>query len=367
MTDAPAPRPALSRVLSVLFRAMDPVRRRLPTRITRTTAALAWATLISNIGIILTGGAVRLTDSGLGCPEWPRCTPESWVSTPEMGMHGAIEFGNRLLTYVLIAISVAMFLALVRLGSSHRALLVRSVIIGFGIPAQGVIGGITVWTDLNPWVVALHFIVSASLVMVAAQLLLRIRLERRAAARTTPSGHLAGGEGAPLVDGGVDRVSTAMADVVLASTWVAVFLGTVVTGTGPHAGDPNSPRHGFDADLVTRLHVVPVYVLCFAALALLVRQFSLQTSRAQRAAAWWLITAILAQGTIGYWQHWTGLPILLVWFHMLGSALLVVAATVVFDRYRAQYRTRGLGQVPAGHDHEAAASAVGGDAPGPPG
>lgn len=313
---------------------IDPIRRRLPTRITRTTAALAWATLISNIGIILTGGAVRLTDSGLGCPEWPRCTPDSWVSTPEMGVHGAIEFGNRMLTYVLIAISVAMFLSVVRLAQTHRPLVIRTVIIGFGIPLQGIIGGITVWTNLNPWVVALHFIASAGLVMVATQLLIRIRLERRGQRQDEAPG-------APLVDGQTDRVSTSMADVILFSTWVAVFLGTVVTGTGPHAGDPNSPRHGFDADLVTRMHVVPVYILCFAAVALLVRQFSLRTSSAQRHAAWWLILAILAQGAIGYWQHWTGLPLLLVWFHMLGSALLMVAATIVFDRYRAQYRTRG--------------------------
>ncbi|WP_300343197.1 COX15/CtaA family protein [Nesterenkonia sp.] len=304
---------------------------RLPTRITRTTLALAWATLLSNIAIILTGGAVRLTDSGLGCPEWPRCTAESWVSTPEMGIHGAIEFGNRLLTYVLIAISVAMFLAVVRLWETHRALVVRTLIIGFGIPMQGVIGGFTVWTDLNPWVVALHFIVSSGLVMVATQLLGRIRLEL----------HHQGRVGQPLVDGQRDGLTAGLAAIQLAAAWAAVVIGTKVTGTGPHAGDPGAPRHAFDPELVTRLHVVPVYILCAAAVVILLRQRRLSASPGQRRAAWFLLGVILFQGLIGYWQHLTGLPIALVWLHMLGSAAVIAAATAVFDRYRAAYRTRG--------------------------
>ncbi|WP_258933173.1 COX15/CtaA family protein [Nesterenkonia pannonica] len=135
--------------------------------ITRWTLWFAWASLIANIGIILTGGAVRLTDSGLGCPEWPLCTEDSLVSTPEMGIHGAIEFGNRLLTYVLVIIAAAMLLSVIRLRRTHRPLTVMSAIIVAGIPIQAIIGGITVWTNLNPWVVALHFIVSAGLVMVA--------------------------------------------------------------------------------------------------------------------------------------------------------------------------------------------------------
>lgn len=305
---------------------------KLPARITGLTHALAWATLISNIGIIITGGAVRLTASGLGCPEWPRCTADSWVSTPEMGIHGIIEFGNRLLTYVLIAISVAMFLSVVRLVRTHRPLVVYSVIIGFGIPLQGVIGGITVWTNLNPWVVGLHFILSAGLVMTATMLLSRVRLELK---------HQ-GAFGQPLMDGARDSVTFSLAPIILGAAWAAVVIGTVVTGTGPHAGDPGSPRHAFDAEFVTRLHVVPVYILCAAAVVLLARQRTLATSPAQRRAAWFLIAVILFQGVVGYWQHWTGLPVLLVGAHMLGSALTIVAAMAVYDRYRASYRTRGL-------------------------
>ncbi|MGO1193651.1 MAG: COX15/CtaA family protein [Nesterenkonia sp.] len=305
---------------------------KLPTRITTATKVLAWATLISNIGIIVTGGAVRLTASGLGCPEWPRCTADSWVSTPEMGINGAIEFGNRLLTYVLIAISVAMFLAVVRLWHTHRPLVIYSLAIGFGIPLQGVIGGITVWTNLNPWVVGLHFILSCGLVMLAAMLLNRITLELK---------HQ-GGVGRPLVDGERDAVTTGLTPIVLLAGWAAVILGTIVTGTGPHAGDPGSPRHEFTPEMITRLHVVPVYILCAAAIVIVIRQRGLAASSGQRRAAWFLVAVIVLQGALGYWQHLTGLPILLVVLHMLGAAMTIVACTTVHDRYRARYTTRGL-------------------------
>lgn len=323
---------------------IEAFRSNLPTRITRVTKVIAWATLVANIGIILTGGAVRLTASGLGCPEWPRCTPESWVATQEMGLHGAIEFGNRLLTYVLVLICALMFFALLRLRRSHRALFRMSLGILAGIPLQAVIGGITVWTNLNPWIVALHFLLSAGLVMVSTMLLNRIRLEMRSAREAAAPDGVAG---VRMSHGASDAVTSAMAPVILGATWVSVFLGTVVTGTGPHAGDPGSPRHLFDPDLVTRMHVVPVYVLCFAAIALLVRQYRISTAPNQRRSAWWLMAIILAQGVVGYVQHFTGLPVLLVGLHMLGSALLVVTATAVFDSYRARYRTRGLTASPA--------------------
>lgn len=305
----------------------------MPDTITRWTRLIALLTLLSNTGIILTGGAVRLTASGLGCPEWPRCTPESWTSTQEMGMHGAIEFGNRLLTFVLVVISILMFLAVVRLWSSHRSLVVMTLLVVAGIPVQALIGGITVWTDLNPWVVGLHFIVSAGLVMIATMLLARISLELREQGRL----------GTGLVDGAADGVSRAMASTVLVTAAAAVVLGTIVTGTGPHAGDPIAPRHEFAPELVTRLHVVPVWVLCAALVALLIRQMRLDTSARQRTAVWLTVVAVIAQGVIGYVQHFTGLPLLLVWLHMLGSALVVITATMVWDRYRSRYTTRGLG------------------------
>ncbi|GAB3844261.1 COX15/CtaA family protein [Nesterenkonia populi] len=321
---------ALGRRLAPVF---APLTQRLPTEITRVTKWIAWASLIANIGIILTGGAVRLTDSGLGCPEWPLCTEDSIVATPEMGIHGAIEFGNRMLTYVLIAIAAAMLLSVIRLRRTHRPLVAMSLIIVAGIPIQAVIGGITVWTNLNPWVVALHFLASAGLVMVATWILGRVNLELRTVGAT----------GTPLVDGPTDRTTRLTGWVILASAWAAVVLGTVVTGTGPHAGDPGSPRHDFDPNLVTQLHVVPVYILCAATVVLMVRNAQLKASPAQRRAGWFLLAVIVLQGIVGYWQHFTGLPIQLVWVHMLGSALTVVAAANVWDRILAPYRTRGLG------------------------
>lgn len=332
-------RRALDGIMQLLRRlvrpVVEPIRRRLPTRITPMTRLLALATLIANVGIMVTGGAVRLTASGLGCPEWPRCTPESWTATPEMGVNGVIEFGNRLLTYVLIAITVAMFLAVARLAHSHRPLWARSLIIGLGIPFQGVIGGITVWTNLNPWVVSLHFLLSSALVLLSTQLLLRVRAELDASTAESPAPR-------PLAAGVRDPLSRGMATIVLVAAWAAVIAGTVVTGTGPHAGDPGSPRHDFDPELITRVHTLPVYVLCAAAVVLLVRQRLLGDSPARRRASWWLVVAIVLQAVLGYTQHFLGLPIGLVLLHMLGSALLMIAATVVFDRHRARYCTRGL-------------------------
>ena len=123
---------------------------------------LAVANLVANIAIVVTGGAVRLTGSGLGCPTWPQCTDESYVPHGSLGLHGAIEFGNRTLTFVLAMIAIACFLAALR--SGDRRAIRLSAIIGLGIPAQAVIGGITVLTDLNPWIVAFHFLVSMAMI-----------------------------------------------------------------------------------------------------------------------------------------------------------------------------------------------------------
>src|SRR6185312_7214203 len=140
---------------------------RLPTSVNRTVHGLAIASLVSQIGIIITGGAVRLTKSGLGCSQWPNCVPGSMTPTPEMGIHGLIEFGNRTLTFVLAAVALAMIVAIWRVRRTHRSIFWLSVALLCFIPIQAVIGGITVLTDLNPWVVSLHFLASIALVAVA--------------------------------------------------------------------------------------------------------------------------------------------------------------------------------------------------------
>ncbi|WP_248123381.1 COX15/CtaA family protein [Micrococcus lacusdianchii] len=304
---------------------------RLPRRISPLTRRLAIASLVSEIGIIVTGGAVRLTGSGLGCPTWPRCTPESLTNTPEMGIHGVIEFGNRTLTFVLVIIAVAMFLSLWNLRRTHRSPFWMSVGLLAGIPAQAVVGGITVLTQLNPWVVALHFIVSAVMVAVATLLVIRVGTELRAE-----------GPGAPVVDGRTTAVTRAAAWAVFALTWVVVYLGTVVTGTGPHGGDPGAPRHAFDPLTVTRVHALPVYLILAATLVLLFTVHGAAgASTRQRGAVLRLLGVLVLQAGIGYAQHFTGLPVGLVILHMLGSALLVAAATAVWDRQRSRYVTHG--------------------------
>ena len=137
-------------------------------RLARYLWPLAVANLLANIGIVVTGAAVRLTGSGLGCPTWPRCSDESYVAHGELGLHGVIEFGNRTLTFLLAAIALLCFLA--ALGARHRRATRLAFAIGLGIPLQAVIGGITVLTDLNPWIVAGHFLLSMAIIMICIAL-----------------------------------------------------------------------------------------------------------------------------------------------------------------------------------------------------
>ncbi|MGO1726374.1 COX15/CtaA family protein [Glutamicibacter ardleyensis] len=286
----------------------------MPTQVTRVVHGLAIASLISQVGIIITGGAVRLTKSGLGCSHWPNCVPGSMTPVPEMGVHGLIEFGNRLLTFVLLAIAVAFFIAVWNMRKTHRSIFTLAWVLLAGIPAQGVIGGITVLTDLNPWVVSLHFILSGTLVCLATILVNRTRRELK------QENH---------------QASTKSVGQFATAAWIlsmlAVIMGTIVTGTGPHAGDASAPRHLFDPLLVTRMHTAPVYLLIVATIAVLVLAYRADGNSKVRTAAWWMVVVILAQAAIGYTQHFTGLPITLVLLHMLGASLLLVAATNLWD------------------------------------
>ena len=147
----------------------------LPTRVTPWVRRLAVASLVANALLILTGGLVRLTGSGLGCPTWPMCTDESWTNTPEMGMHGVIEFGNRLLTFVLALVAVLTFLSVLRLRHRHRDLFLLALLLGLGIPLQAVVGGIVVHTGLNPWLVGVHYLLSSGMIALATVLVNRTR------------------------------------------------------------------------------------------------------------------------------------------------------------------------------------------------
>ena len=266
----------------------------------------AGASLVANVGIVLTGALVRLTDSGLGCPSWPRCDAERWTTHPALGIHGAIEFGNRLLTYVLVAIAIGTLVSVWRWQGSTPGMRGLAVALAAGIPLQGVIGGLTVLTDLNPWLVSLHLILSMVLIAGAAVLIDQVSSRPR------------------------DRASArARAAVILAgvATTVVVYLGTVVTGSGPHAGDAASPRNGLDSYLFSHVHAFAAYTLLAATIACVV----LLRGTARRAA--WVVFAVeAAQIVIGLTQYSLGLPVALVAAHVLGAALLVAAASTMTVR-----------------------------------
>ena len=289
-----------------------PIWDRVPAPSDRTLRWLTVASLVSQIGIVVTGGAVRLTGSGLGCPEVPRCTEDSLIPTPEMGIHGLIEFGNRLLTFVLVAIAAATLLAVLRIvhsDHSRRDLVVPAVALLLGVPVQAMIGMVTVWSTLNPWVVMLHFMCSAALIAVATILVRRAQ---------RPSGTVPAEIGSPWL--------RRLATVMLVAAFGTVYLGTVVTGTGPHAGDRESPRTGLELESVAQLHVHAVCLLLGLSIGLFFAARAVGSpGRAARAAAI-LVGVELAQGAVGIVQYLLDLPVLLVGLHMLGAALLVAAS-----------------------------------------
>ncbi len=268
------------------------------------------AVLVSNIGIVLTGALVRLTGSGLGCPTWPRCTDESFVPHQALGINGAIEFGNRLLTYVLIVVAIAAFIAIWRWDRTNASLRRHMAVLALGVPFQGVIGGITVLTDLNPWIVALHLLLSMALIAGSVWLILRVR-------------------------GTVTQRRDPWVLLTYAVVWIVVYLGTVVTGSGPHAGDDEAPRNGLDPQIMSHVHAWAVYVLLALTVAVAWR---LRGTPAGRAAVV-LFAVELAQGTIGFVQYFTDLPIALVAAHLLGAAVLLACATrlLLVDHERSEH------------------------------
>jgi cytochrome c oxidase assembly protein subunit 15 len=265
---------------------------------------LALASLVANIGIVVTGAAVRLTGSGLGCPTWPRCTPESYTTTPEMGVYGVIEFSNRLLTFVLGAIAVAGFVAALLQRPRRRALVLLSGAVLVGIPGQGVIGGITVLTNLNPWVVGLHFLLSMAMIAGAYAFWARARTSDEPARLVVP---------VPL------RALTWIVTVVSAAV---IVVGVVVTGSGPHSGDRGAKRNGLDPETISQVHADLVFLFVGLAVALWFALRAVDAPRRTVRAAATLILVVLAQGLIGFVQYFTHLPVLLVGAHMLGASLV---------------------------------------------
>ena len=273
-----------------------------------------WASLVAQILIVVTGGSVRLTGSGLGCPTWPKCTPESLVNVPEMGIHGIIEFTNRTLTFVLVVIALLTFVTIVRLPKPQRAGMVwPALTIGLGIFGQAIIGGISVLTQLNPWVVGLHFVLSAALIAVATILVWRFYRGS------------VGSSGSPAP---AAKVAAALAWPIAVTGLVALLVGIVVTGAGPHAGDQKAPRNGLDLAVVEHVHSYPAYLLLILILIALVAQLRSKgiTSRGTQTLLW-LVLASAAQAALGVAQARLGVPPLLVALHMLGASIMAALLT----------------------------------------
>ncbi|MEV4721929.1 COX15/CtaA family protein [Micromonospora noduli] len=271
---------------------------------------LALASIIANVGIVVTGGAVRLTASGLGCPTWPRCTDDSYVTTPEMGVYGVIEFGNRMLTFAVGLIALATVLAVLAHRPRRPGLLALAVAVFLGIPAQAVIGGITVLTNLNPWVVGLHFLASMAVIAAAYAFWRRIG---------DPDGPTVAVVPAPL---------RALARVTTGVTVAVLVVGTWVTGSGPHAGDHGAARNGLDPETISQVHADGVFLLIGLSVALIFAFRAVGAQRATRAAII-LVAVELSQGLIGFVQYFTHVPAILVGTHMLGSCLVHLAALSV--------------------------------------
>lgn len=271
---------------------------------------LALASIISNVAIVVTGGAVRLTASGLGCPTWPRCTDDSYVTTPEMGVYGVIEFSNRMLTFAVGLIALATLLAVLLHRPRRPGLLPLAVAVFLGIPAQAVVGGITVLTNLNPWVVGLHFLASMAVIAAAYALWRRIG---------DPDGPTVAVVPTPLRT--LARITTGVTVAVL-------VIGTWVTGSGPHAGDHGAARNGLDPETISQVHADGVFLLIGLSVALIFAFRAVGAQRATRAAII-LLAVELGQGVIGFVQYFTHVPAILVGAHMLGSCLVLLAALAV--------------------------------------
>lgn len=332
----------------------------------RTMYRWAMANLVANILIVVTGGTVRLTGSGMGCPTWPQCTEDSYLPHGEMSIHQAIEFGNRMMTFVLCAVAIltaiaafalrdryrprgdlprlavllaigvpllgiglfamvisdyhpiavvantAVFVGLVVVSIQithsspnldeqsrrHESMRRLALLVALGIPAQAIIGGVTVMSHLNPWVVGGHLMLTFVLIALSTWLVNLSTTGPRAA--TSPLGWL------------LSRILTV---VMVVSLW----LGTVVTGSGPHSGDVDARRTGLDPALLSHIHAYAVYAM----IGLTVVVLLVVRSR----PVVWLLVGELAQGAIGLYQYWNGLPIIAVLLHMLGAAVLVAATT----------------------------------------
>ncbi len=286
----------------------------LPSRIDGRVRVIAWVYLAAQILLVGTGGLVRLTSSGLGCPSWPQCSDESLINTPELGVHGVIEFGNRLLGVALGLLAIVAFLAVLRVRKQRPDLFWLTLIAGFGIPAQAVVGGISVLSKLNPYVVGIHFVISVVLVCLCTTFVHRVYTGNGPRVAVVPAWY------------------SAVAMVAAVVTAVTILVGILTTGSGPHAGDVAARRNGLDPELLQHVHSWPAYVTLALTVLLVVAalRFQLPVRR------WVLLLLLveLAQIAVGLLQARTGLPPFIVGVHLVLACVLAAVMMAVLLNLR---------------------------------
>ncbi len=270
------------------------------------------ANLVAQAAIVVTGGLVRVTGSGLGCPTWPQCAAGSYTPTERQAesWHKYVEFTNRTLTFVLVVIAVATLVAVATARPRRRPLVLLGSVPLLGTLAQAVLGGITVLTGLSPVTVSAHFLLSMVLIGASTVLLTRSQDD---------------GDGPPVPV--VRSEIRTMSRVLVAVTAVVLVMGTVVTGSGPNSGDARTEaRFAFDPRTVSWLHadLVLLFLGLVVGMILALRLTAAPPPAPRR--AWWLLAVAAAQGVVGYVQYFAGLPWPVVVVHLLGTTLVWIAA-----------------------------------------
>lgn len=285
----------------------------LPGRVDRRVIVAAWISFVTEVLIIATGGAVRLTGSGLGC-EWPLCAPDSLVPLPGMGLHSYIEFGNRLMTGVVGLAALAVLLFTLRLRRTRPDLFTMAVVVVGGVLAQALVGGVTVLTGLNAWIVGFHFLATLGLVGTTAAFLVRAYDIPGPRVRAVPRWY---------------AILTHVTTVFLVLT---LLIGVLTTASGPHSGDADVVRRLLNPEIMAHVHSIPGYTL----LALTVVLTAVASLRGLRTRGWLyaLLVLLLVQIPLGIYQADSGLPALAVGVHMILAGLSVAAMTVIVLRLR---------------------------------
>lgn len=284
----------------------------------------AWTSFVLNVLIIATGGAVRLTGSGLGCTEWPMCMPGSLTPTEEMGIHGIIEFGNRTISGPLLLAAIAVLVLTWKIRQQRKDLFVLSILVFLLVIAQAIVGGFVVWEQLKAVLVGFHYTVSLIIVCIAAAYLVRLYEPAGPRLRAVPKGFMI------------------LSHIMTLGMAILILMGVLTTGSGPHSGDVNVVRDGFDATLLSHLHAWPGYITLALIVVLLV-----WTVKSNLPTTKWMVTLfilMLVQIVIGVYQARNGLPPLAVGAHMVLASLTAAAMTVTIIRMKRPATAHHIGQ-----------------------